>query len=172
MNELPYHEELRQKYKPQNVNVLFVGESPPAGGTFFYAANSNLFYSTKVAFHNVYPESITYGSEFLEFFKLQGCYLDDLCLEPVNRKDWNERFKQREFGIGPLSMRIKNYAPKAVIVVMLDIKYDIKKAIERADVEVQFSDALPFPVFHKQRYEEELTEILERLQTEGIIMKL
>jgi hypothetical protein len=35
-------ESLRQSYRPQQVRVLFVGESPPAGGTFFYRANSNL----------------------------------------------------------------------------------------------------------------------------------
>src|SRR5688572_24876523 len=36
-------ERLRQAYRPEDVPLLFVGESAPAGGTFFYQADSNLF---------------------------------------------------------------------------------------------------------------------------------
>ena len=43
-------EELRRRYRPETVRALFVGESPPAGGTFFYAANSNLYRFTEQAF--------------------------------------------------------------------------------------------------------------------------
>nr|MBC8193829.1 hypothetical protein [FCB group bacterium] len=36
-------EDLRQAFKPPKVEVLFIGESPPAGGTFFYNGNSKLY---------------------------------------------------------------------------------------------------------------------------------
>lgn len=36
-------EELRRKYRPDKVLALFVGESAPAGGTFFYAGNSQMY---------------------------------------------------------------------------------------------------------------------------------
>ena len=32
-------EGIRKKYQPNKIQVLFIGESPPAGGTFFYLAN-------------------------------------------------------------------------------------------------------------------------------------
>lgn len=41
---------LRRRYLPKETRVLFVGESSPSGGTFFYAANSNLYFATEEAF--------------------------------------------------------------------------------------------------------------------------
>lgn len=76
---------LRRRYLPKEVRVLFVGESPPSGGTFFYAANSNLYFATQEAF--VAASSALEGKDFLEEFRRMGCHLDDLCLEPVNHLD-------------------------------------------------------------------------------------
>ena len=45
------YENLRNNYKPNNVDVLFVGESRPQGGTFFYQENSALYRETKKAFN-------------------------------------------------------------------------------------------------------------------------
>ena len=37
-------EQLRESYRPEKVEFLFVGESPPPSGKkFFYAGNSRLF---------------------------------------------------------------------------------------------------------------------------------
>jgi hypothetical protein len=35
--------ELRARYRPTKVRVPFVGEEPPASGTFFYAGNSQVY---------------------------------------------------------------------------------------------------------------------------------
>lgn len=43
-------ERQRRRYKPKEVRVLFIGESPPEGGTFFYLANSKLYRHTKSRF--------------------------------------------------------------------------------------------------------------------------
>jgi len=32
-------DKLRLRYRPDKISVLFVGESPPAGGTFFYKSS-------------------------------------------------------------------------------------------------------------------------------------
>ena len=80
----PKIEVIRRKYKPAKIKILFIGESPPAGGTFFYDGNSNLAKYTKSAFENCFGTSISQMPEFLRFFKEQGCFLDDLCLYPIN----------------------------------------------------------------------------------------
>ncbi len=36
-------EELRQHHRPEKILTLFVGESAPAGGTYFYAENSQMY---------------------------------------------------------------------------------------------------------------------------------
>ena len=76
-------ERLRRRYRPQRIRLLFVGESAPAGGTFFYAENSTLYFETREAFAKQFREELANRS-FLDFFRGLGCYLDDLCLEPVN----------------------------------------------------------------------------------------
>ena len=43
-------EELRRRYQPKEVKVLFIGESPPARGTFFYKGDSPLFTHTQSMF--------------------------------------------------------------------------------------------------------------------------
>ena len=36
-------EEMRARYRPAQVSVLFVGESAPAGGKFFYDGNNQMY---------------------------------------------------------------------------------------------------------------------------------
>src|SRR5947199_2008929 len=79
---MPATESLRRRYRPADIRILFVGESPPAGGTFFYAANSNLYYATEAAFRQAVPDLLS--GDFLDDFRALGCFLDDLCLRPVN----------------------------------------------------------------------------------------
>lgn len=80
----PRIEVIRRKFKPAKIRILFIGESPPASGTFFYDGNSNLAKYTQHAFENCFGTSVSQMSEFLRFFKEQGCFLDDLCLYPIN----------------------------------------------------------------------------------------
>jgi hypothetical protein len=83
-------EKTRLKYKPKNIRFLFVGESMPAGGTFFYFENSNLYKYTKEAFLQNFdwPEK-----DFLKLFKSNRFYLDDLCQEPINYLDETKKRK-------------------------------------------------------------------------------
>ena len=82
---------------------------------------------------------------------------------------WDERYKQRMLGVDSLNKRIKKYAPKAVIAVMLDIEYDVKEAVEKAGEVIQYFESLPFPVFnHQKRFEEELAEILHKYHSDDI----
>lgn len=84
-------EELRRRYRPHPIKILFVGESPPARGTFFYKGDSGLARYTKLSFQQVYSLPDLAMADFLHGFKAAGCYLDDLCLEPVNRMKASDR---------------------------------------------------------------------------------
>lgn len=78
-------EQLRRRYRPEAVTVLFVGESAPAAGTFFYdnESRSRLRNFTEEVMRAELGGRI--GGDFLRSFQRIGCYLDDLCVEPVNR---------------------------------------------------------------------------------------
>jgi hypothetical protein len=55
---------------------------------------------------------------FLEDFKRNGFYLDDLVLTPINKLDRRDRSRRREEAVPELAKRLVEYKPKAAVVVM------------------------------------------------------
>ena len=169
-------ERARQRLKPDAVTLLFVGESPPAGGTFFYYANSRLYDATKEAFRIAVP-SLVRGDNFLERFKGLDCYLDDLCLEPVNHLKLDnplakkKRLALREQGEEPIAKRMRANPPQAVIVVMKGIEPNVRAALALADSDGLRVDSLPFPARpeHRARYVSELAAILKEHRRRGVL---
>ena len=163
-------EDLRLGYKPKVIRVLFIGESPPAGGTFFYQGDSNLAKYTQRAFKNVFGEQVGEGEQFLHFFKSIGCYLDDLCLTPINHLNDNERQRYRKQGVKELAERISTSSPKAVIVVMKKILPFVQQSILEVDLDAPRIESVPFPAQGNQlRYIKELTDALKSLQEANIL---
>jgi hypothetical protein len=132
MNEL---EELRKSFRPARITTLFVGESAPASGNFFYGGNSTLFRAMRSAFGN--------RKTFLNDFKNNGFYLDDLVLTPVNKLEGRERSRLRKEAIPRLAKRLIEYKPKAVVVVMRAIRPMVMKAMCMASITYE-----PFCVPH------------------------
>jgi len=166
------NERLRRRYRPDDVRVLFVGESPPAGGTFFYRANSKLFDATREAFEAAMPR-LRREDDFRVAFQRLGCYLDDLCLVPVNHLEMRDpkRLAERELGVAPLARRMKKLDPDLVCVVMKDINGDIARARRRAGLDVDH-EALPFPGRHRPQYVDGLTRLVKRWRRSGLLLQL
>lgn len=160
-------EVLRRQFLPAQMSVLFVGESPPAGGTFFYHANSLLYEATKEAFQAAVPDLVGTGG-FLDRFRDLGCYLDDLCLAPVNHLKLDnplakkKRLRLREEGEAPLAARMRGYAPTAIVVTMLGIAENVSRAAISAGLGDSPRPAVPFPgrKAHRDRYVAELADLL------------
>jgi len=164
------HEALRQRYLPQSIRVLFLGESPPASGTFFYAANSNLYRYTQRAFEEAYQRRWAAGAEFLTCFQSCGCYLDDLCLDPVNHMDAIARRRVRNASVPSLADRLQQTTPMAVVSVMTATAAQVNAAIARSGINPLFLDYLPFPTFGNQhKYVQRLTFTLHKLRNMGIL---
>jgi hypothetical protein len=163
-------EEARLSWQPDKTKVLFIGESPPRGGTFFYLANSCLYEYTKKAFFEVYGKDFKLGAEFLQFFKSSGCYLDDLCLQPINDLSPPDRRLKRANSVAGLAERIKKESPDVVIVVIKKIKKEAVKAINLAQVGELPTYFLPFPGQRWQNeYVKELKTVLYKLRVAGIL---
>ena len=170
-------EGLRHIYKPSVIRVLFVGESPPANGTFFYAGDSKLVHYSEKAFREVF------GSfpNFLAFFKEKGCYLDDLCpdkylnhLEKKLGKKEGKKLRKtyRQQGIEPLAQRIRELqpAPLAFVVVMKGIEVSVRKAIQQAGLAAHPTHILNFPAeSHEQQYKNGLIAALNQLRDINIL---
>jgi hypothetical protein len=163
-------QEIRERYWPAPIRVLFVGESPPAGGTFFYRGDSNLARYTRAAFSNVYGEEFETGESFLRFFQSLGCYLDDLCLDPVNHLSKSERKRARSRHVPGLGVRLREIAPEAIVVVMKEISPHVQLAASQAGLTDVVYYSLPFPALGNQhRYTSKLVGVLRELKDADIL---
>lgn len=154
-------EAARERYRPDHVRHLMVGESPPAGGTFFYNADSMLFCQTHRAFCEVFGSACGEAASFLRFFRDKGFFLDDLCPVPVNGMSDINREQARTAGVGPLAARIERAKPQTVIVVMMAIISEVRQACALAHLTPTFVE-LPFPgrPEHQMRFINGMTTFL------------
>ena len=72
-------EAIRKAYQPKDIRLLFVGESRPESGKFFYLGSPMTTY-TQRAFETTFSLVFETADRFLRFFQEKGCYLDDLSL--------------------------------------------------------------------------------------------
>lgn len=164
----PY-EETRQQFRPARTRVLFIGESRPANGTFFYLGNSNLATYSCQAFRPAGAPALEM-SDFLRQFKKQGCYLVDLCPHPVNQLPRMRRRAERENGEEPLARVIAELQPLSIVVVMTGIARNVMRSVRRAKLQDVPVYVLPFPAMrHQHAYVERLRAALAELRMAGTL---
>jgi hypothetical protein len=154
-------ERTRRRYKPQNVHILFVGEAPPASGLFFYDANSGLYRAMRDTFIRALPG--LGDANFLKCFQRLGCYLVDLCGEPVDRLDKDLRKSICSDGESRLAETIRTLKPELIISVVRSIQNNVSRACEQAGFSGQHIN-LPYPgrwVRHRVEFENALAPILK-----------
>lgn len=123
-------ERLRRSYRPKRVRMLFIGESPPASGRFFYQADSGLYRAVRETFLRAFPEIPR--DEFLAVFRDLGCYLVDLCGQPVDNLASKRRKQVCGAGEAHLAQTIRKLRPETIITVVLAIAPNVERAIEQA----------------------------------------
>ena len=153
-------ESLRNYYKPDHVEVLFIGESRPQGGTFFYQGDSSLYRETKKAFDAYFAEDIfTLGN-----FKKWNCWLYDICENPVNMLDNAQRRVFIHKNIPQLADVINKEKPKLIIVCKKTV---VEPEIRKSNIMDNFRNGesiffLSHPAYGNQKkYREGLIEALK-----------
>jgi hypothetical protein len=153
-------EKLRLQYRPGQVKLLFIGESPPASGRFFYQADSGLYRAIRDTFQVVDP-SIT-DSNFLDVFQGLGCYLIDLCGRPVDQLEPDERRVACHAGEARLARTITELQPREIVVMVRSIRRNVERAVLRSGWQGPVLE-LPYPgrwVRHRERFQEGLVPTL------------
>src|SRR5262249_45796575 len=134
-------EATRIRYRPERITTLFVGESAPASGDFFYYGNTMMMRSVKRAMD---AAGLRSDGDFFEYLKQLGWYLDDLVLTPVDKLAPSERQARCAASEPCLAERIAKYRPQAVVTLLKRIKPNVDAAMAAAGCSVPHH-VLPFP---------------------------
>jgi hypothetical protein len=155
-------ERLRRRYRPGRVRMLFVGESPPASGRFFYQADSGLYRAMRQTFLSAFPK--LEDADFLQSFRNLDCYLVDLCGYPVD----NLRGKQRRLscarGETRLAATIRQLDPEVIVTIVRSIAANVQRAQARAKWDGTHLE-LPYPgrwKSHRLAFERALRPVLRQ----------
>ena len=152
-------EVVRARYRPERITTLFVGESAPFSGAFFYYGNSAMTRHMQRAVELVLGAS----GNFIDSFKAYGWYLDDLVLTPVNQLTASQRRAKWLGAQNSLADRIAEYQPLAIVSLLLGIKHIVDGAAMAAGSSVP-RFAVPFPDMGQQaRFQKEMTRIVPLL---------
>jgi len=152
-------EETRRSFRPERITTLFVGESAPAGGDFFYYGKSAMTRYMREVIENAFGKT----DDFLSTFKGYGWYLDDLALIPVDKLPKPERLRICAEAQTGLTERIIAYQPQAIVTVLLSVKENVEAAAVAAGcTAVRY--AVPFPGMGQQgRFKREMEAIVHEL---------
>jgi hypothetical protein len=153
-------EGLRKRYLPDPVRILFVGESPPASGRFFYQADSGLYRAVRDTFVTAFPS--LQESEFLDSFRSLGCYLVDLCSQPVDHMNRNAREYACHTGEVLLERTIRELHPKMMVTIVRSIRMNVTRAQDRAGWSGRYLE-VPYPGrwhHHRIEFERRLVPLL------------
>ncbi|MDA9410584.1 hypothetical protein [Bradyrhizobium sp. CCBAU 45384] len=153
---------IRASYRPERITTLFVGESAPASGDFFYFGNNAMLQHMKRATEAVLGE----GDDFLGRFKSFGWFLDDLVLTPVDKLAPPERRAKCVAATSSLRDRIVAYRPLAIVSMLVSIKRIVEAAAKAAGSNAPVY-GVPFPGMGQQRrFHTEMIKIIPLLPRE------
>jgi hypothetical protein len=109
--------EAQAKYRPPNqIKVLFVDESPPSNGKYFYFGRNSLLHQMRLAL----GEDQSTDTGFLTNFMKREWYFDDLVQIPV--KEQSELRKACREARDDLASRIRDYRPSIVVCLLRRIQ--------------------------------------------------
>jgi len=154
-------ERLRRRYRPDRVRILFVGESPPASGRFFYQADSGLYRAVRDTFLAAFPS--LQKTRFLDSFRSRGCYLVDLCGEPVDKMTRQARRCACRAGEVPLARTILALRPRIMVTIVRSIRANVRRAQKRAGWSGLHLE-LPYPgrwYRHRMQFRRQLLLLLQ-----------
>lgn len=158
---------LRQQYRPERIDLLLVGEARPAGGRFFYQANSNLFYATHEAFQLVLGP-VPSGIDFLRFLRERRVWLYDLMPYPVDRLRGRPRRAEVQSRTAELVQLLDTSRPRRIVAIKKDLAAPVRAAMQEAGLAADRLTVLPFPLYQwRLQYTRGLAEVIRLEEADG-----
>jgi hypothetical protein len=149
-----WYEELRARYRPEQVRVLLIGESPPDPGSatrrFFYSptlTRDNLYRGVATAIYGERPDfRIRDKPAVLEWLRRDGFWLIDAVPDPINQLTPSQRRRAIREGVPRLLERCLEIDPQCGVVICHSVVYKlVALPLRSAGVRILHDDAIPFP---------------------------
>jgi hypothetical protein len=165
----------RDQYRPNKVKLLWIAESPPTSGSYFYFPTANgkdhLFRETMRAV-DIWPskEVMKKGVDkrpLLQSFRSKGFFLIDTCSHPVDKLPDRQRKRAIMDGTSNLVQMVSELNPNAIIIVKSNIYEPVKHALDSGgfDGKILNRKPLPFPSHGRQQsYRKRINDILRKLE--------
>ncbi|HYY90546.1 MAG TPA: hypothetical protein VE955_00995, partial [Candidatus Dormibacteraeota bacterium] len=145
----------RRKYRPVRIRILFVAESPPSSGGYFYFSKTvgkdHLFRETMKAL-GFWPLSQPMGHgidkrPLLEKFCSSGFFLIDTCGLPVDKLPTKTRVKKIGEGALRIASRVRHLNPGSIVVIKKTVFHPVRDSLVQAGLgnKVLNKKPLPFP---------------------------
>jgi hypothetical protein len=145
----------RKKYMPDKIRILFVAESPPSSGGFFYfprtVGKDHLFRETMKAL-KLWPVNLAMGkgldkTPLLEEFRSKGFFLIDTCQLPVDKLPADQRRDTILRDAAGLALRAQQLHPDHIILVKKTVYHPVRDALERNGLghKILNNEPLSFP---------------------------
>jgi hypothetical protein len=169
--------EMRNRFRPDCVRILFVAESPPQPADhedlrFFYnpaqKRHDNLFHSIMKAVFPEYETGRHTKGEWLERFKDEGCFLIDATDMPINRMNNRERNSRIIVERQTKTAEIRQLSTRetSVILIKKNVFRLLAKTLNSAGVQVLNKKFLPFPSHgHERRFVKECRALISVEET-------
>ncbi len=161
----------REEYKPERVRVLFIAESPPASGGFFYfpetVGKDHLFRETMKGL-GLWPVGRRMGkgldkTGLLRQFQSRGFFLVDTSLVPVDRLSRRRRREMVAGSVSRLAEEARRLDPEHILIVKVSIYRQVRDTLDQAGLadRVLNREPLPFPSHGNQKkFRMELARLL------------
>jgi hypothetical protein len=150
-----WYEQLREQYRPDRLEVLLIGESPPDPGAgrrrFFYAPTlqiDNLYRGVAQGLYGDHPDvDLTDKPAVLRRLQADGFWLIDATDQPVNHLPPGPRRAAITAAVPQLVARCRDLAPRRGVIICHRVVYQLTApSLGDAGVQVLHDQPLPFPL--------------------------
>jgi len=169
MHNRAYYHKLRAKYRPHHPKLVFIAESPPAGGKYFYDPSGKVTEPLfRAMMHDVQGIAPASKDEGLRKFAKAGFLLVDATYVPVNKSSSPKERNAKILEDYPLLLEdLNDLLPTKAIRIML-IKANVCRLLDTRLQSDGFTVlnrgiVVPFPAFgHQKRFRDKVKNLLRR----------
>jgi hypothetical protein len=170
MHPKSHYLKLRAKYQPPKIKLIFVLESPPESGNYFYDPSGKTTEPLFSAMMKVIGESPATKKEGLTAFARKGFYLVDATYQPVNKIE-NDRQRNEAIlsDLPELIQDLRNIIGNRRVKIIL-VKANICRFLEEPLKTAGFNvinngTVIPFPSHnHQPNFHKNIKKVIEAVK--------